>query len=154
MNADPYQGKSVVVVGYGITGKAVTEFLVLNGASVKVFYDGKINEMPNQLGFSIAPVDSGFLQQVELADVVVLSPGVPLSHPVFRSSVPKISELELAFRHSSTPMIAVTGTNGKTTVTTLVTEMLARAGFRAKAVGNIGTSIISMIGEELDFFVV
>jgi len=154
MSALLYQGKRAVVIGFGITGKALTEFLLHNGAIVRV-YDDKAN----QLDFLdsevvISGVDGQFRSNIEEADLVLVSPGVPRSHPVFEFAENPISELELACRHSVTPIIAVTGTNGKTTVTTLITEMLTASGLRAKAVGNIGTSIISMLDQELDYFVV
>ncbi len=153
MSGPVYAGKRAVVIGYGITGKAVTEFLQRNGAVVRIFDDNF-----DQLGLEdpqvmISAVDGELKSSVERADLVLVSPGVPRSHPVFEFAESPISELELAFHHTVTPMIAVTGTNGKTTVTTLITEMLTTSGLRAKAVGNIGTSIISMLDEDVDYFV-
>lgn len=154
MSALVYAGKRAVVIGYGITGKAVAEFLHRNGAVVRV-YDDKFDQLgPHDPEVMISAVDGQLKSNVERADLVLVSPGVPRSHPVFEFAESPISELELAFRHTVTPMVAVTGTNGKTTVTTLITEMLTRSGLRAKAVGNIGTSIISMLDEDVDYFVV
>ncbi len=153
MTAPTYRGKRAVVIGYGITGRAVVEFLEGKGAVVSVYDDAKRGSSPSSLGMA-SSFEAQFRSVLESADLVVVSPGVPRSHPVFQFAQSPISELELAYRHSTTPMVAVTGTNGKTTVTTLITEMLARAGLRARAVGNIGTPIVSMLGEKLDYFVV
>lgn len=154
MTVPLYRGKRAVVIGYGITGRAVVEFLVEKGAAVSVYDDAKGHRSPPSAAVVTSSLNDQFRSVVESADLVVVSPGVPRSHPVFQFARSPISELELAYRHSETPMVAVTGTNGKTTVTTLITEMLVRAGLQARAVGNIGTSIISMLDEKLDYFVV
>lgn len=148
-----YSGQRVIVVGYGLTGKSVAEFLRKNGADISV-YDDRAREIERSEEVGLLEIDASFEAAVRDADLVVVSPGVPRSHPVYRYAKSPISELELAFRHTTTPIIAVTGTNGKTTVTTLVTEMLARAGMKVRAVGNIGTSMVSLVDEVLDFFVV
>lgn len=148
-----YEDAHAVVVGYGITGKAVSKFLIDSGAHVVVYGDHIAEISPSdQIEFS--QVDERFPQRVKEANLVVVSPGVPRSHPVFSIASEPISELELAFRHTVTPILAVTGTNGKTTVVTLIARMLERSGFRAMAVGNIGTTMISSLGVDLDFFVV
>jgi UDP-N-acetylmuramoylalanine--D-glutamate ligase len=78
-------------------------------------------------------------------DLIVVSPGIPpgtavLQDPVLRR-VPRVSELEFAFRHLSSPVIAVTGTNGKSTTTALIAHVLQHAGLDAPAAGNIGTAL-------------
>ncbi|HEY5549230.1 MAG TPA: UDP-N-acetylmuramoyl-L-alanine--D-glutamate ligase [Coriobacteriia bacterium] len=91
-----------------------------------------------ELGVKTLP-DDGF-------DLVVASPGISPSRPLLRSAiasgVPVISELELAYRMSTAPFVAITGTNGKTTTTALVTHLLRTAGSTAIAVGNIGVPAI------------
>lgn len=81
-------------------------------------------------------------------DLVVASPGISPSRPLMRSAsrlgVPVISELELAYRHSVAPFVAVTGTNGKTTTTALVTHLLRTDGLDAVSVGNIGVPAIAV----------
>lgn len=81
-------------------------------------------------------------------DLVVASPGISPSRPLLSSAmasgIPVISELELAYRNSVAPFVAVTGTNGKTTTTALVTHLLRAAGRSAVAVGNIGVPAVSV----------
>lgn len=154
MTVPDYDSKSCVVVGYGQTGRAVAAFLQENGGNVVVYDDRAQDLEQGSPDVEIRKVDKRFAIVARTADLVVVSPGVPLSHPVFKSGAKPISEIELAFRHTDVPMIAVTGTNGKTTVTTLISDMLSRAGFRVKAVGNIGTSIISHLEEQVDYFIV
>ena len=80
-------------------------------------------------------------------DLVVASPGISPSRPLLRSarlgSAPVVSELELAYRLSGAPFVAVTGTNGKTTTTALITHLLRQAGRDAVAVGNIGVPAVA-----------
>jgi UDP-N-acetylmuramoylalanine--D-glutamate ligase len=89
------------------------------------------------------------------ADLVVVSPGVPASHPVFslRTGPMPISEVELAWQRSSVPIVAVTGTNGKTTVVTLVTAMLQASGIAAVAAGNIGHPLVEAVTAPADVIV-
>ncbi len=90
--------------------------------------------------------------------MVLPSPGVPARHPVFdlaaRARVPVWSEFELAARWSDLPTVAITGTNGKTTVTTLVTDMLVRAGRRTTAAGNTDVPLVDVLDAGLDVVVV
>jgi UDP-N-acetylmuramoylalanine--D-glutamate ligase len=83
-------------------------------------------------------------------DLVVASPGIPPHSALMRAArslgVPVISEIELAYRCSLAPFIAITGTNGKTTTTALVAHLLRGAGIRAEAVGNIGVPAITAVG--------
>jgi len=140
-----YAGKSVAVIGMARTGMAVAEAMVSLGARV-VIYDRKpesqlVEELQTarDLGVEARPnTDS-----VEWAgvDVVVPSPGVPRTAPVFaeasRRGVEVISEIELAYRLSRAAIIAVTGTNGKTTTTVLIGRMLMADGKRARIAGNV-----------------
>ncbi len=91
---------------------------------------------------------------VDSADLIIVSPSVALDIPVLkeagRKGIPIISEIEMAYRHLKVPVIAVTGTNGKTTTTTLIARMLNKAGIRAKAAGNIGYPLIAVDDSELD----
>jgi UDP-N-acetylmuramoylalanine--D-glutamate ligase len=95
---------------------------------------------------TVAPYGAEILAGAEL---VVPSPGVYPSNAILREAlrrkIPIVSELELAFRFLKTPMVAITGTNGKTTVTTLIGEILAAAGKKAFIGGNIGTPLIGYV---------
>jgi len=93
------------------------------------------------------------------ADAIVVSPGVPLDMPLIRAAIgrniPVIGEMELASRFIDTPIIAVTGTNGKTTVTTLLGQMLENAGMKVFVGGNIGTPLMAYAAgeQEADYLV-
>ncbi len=93
------------------------------------------------------------------SDLVVVSPGIPPSSPIMAqlrlSGIDIISEVELAYRETDVPMIGITGTNGKTTTTTLISAILNDAGYAAPTCGNIGRPVIAVLDEEpkLDYLV-
>jgi UDP-N-acetylmuramoylalanine--D-glutamate ligase len=142
--------EEVLVLGYRVTGRAVAARLQALGCRVRAIEDD-----PEPSGAAEAAAADGVdllawpsPEEAEragaAAQLVVVSPGVPLSHPALRAAPPNavVSEIELAYRLTDVPMVAITGTNGKTTVTSLVTEMLHCAGIEAVAAGNIGTPLI------------
>jgi UDP-N-acetylmuramoylalanine--D-glutamate ligase len=131
----------VFVAGMGVTGQAVARRLGERGVGVMTFDD--------RPGLGDAGLDA-----VNAADLVVVSPGIPESHAVYRraaaAGVPVVSEIELAFQWAAAPIVAVTGTNGKTTVTTVVAAMLCEGGRRAVAAGNIGLPLIDVVADAAD----
>jgi len=148
------QGKRVLVVGAGKSGVAVARFLLQRGAAV-VLTDSKNKEQFN--GELDALVEAGVqpalgsYPRVEpgMFDLVVVSPGVPLHvSPVAaaaRCGIPVLGELELAWRYTRAPVVAITGTNGKTTTTALVGEIFRAAGYRTLVGGNIGRPLVGEV---------
>ena len=129
----------------GVTGKAVARRLLADGWAVQVFDDRSEIDPPD--GVDVLASLPASLD----VDLVVPSPGVPESHPVYalaeQSGVELVSEIELAWRAAKMPLVAVTGTNGKTTVTTMIAAMLAESGVTAVAGGNIGLPLIDAVTE-------
>ena len=146
--------KKAMVVGLGKSGLAVARFLASNGAQLLVNDQRDAQE----LGAAASEVQAlgGQLfagghppEAFEDLDLVVVSPGVPplsVLDEVERRGVPVISEIELASRFIESPIVAVTGTNGKSTVTTLVGEMCARLGRPTFVGGNLGQPLIDVVG--------
>lgn len=156
----------VVVVGFGVTGRAVVRSLKDAGDEIVVYDDSPSpagEDAARELGVTLerTPAGDELAAVLAKADLVVPSPGVPVTHPLFaaaaQSGVPVRSEIELAdglrLRASRPTVAAITGTNGKTTVTTLVTEMLNRSGRVAVAAGNIGTPMIDAVASDADVVV-
>ena len=166
-----YRGKTVLVAGAGRSGIASARFLLNRGARV-ILSDSKMRE-------ALEPEISGLLDSIAsscseltlelggnrsesfaIADLVVVSPGMPLSLPFFEISrnrgVPVIAEIELACRHLKGKIIGITGSNGKTTTTTLTTKLLTGAGMKAHEAGNIGTPLVRFVEESMpdDIYVV
>lgn len=151
-----------LVVGLGRSGASVARHLRDRGGKVVAVDDAPSAEAwanAAQLGIEVreAPDEDTLARLLAEADVVVPSPGVPEHHPVFAlasaAGVPVRSEVELAFRWSRRPIVAVTGTNGKTTVTALVTEMLTASGVRAVAGGNIGLPLSDAVRRDVEVVV-
>ena len=142
------KGKKILVVGAGKTGRALAAFLHSKGARLTL-NDQKVPACPINLPTSVKTVWGKHPEELFLNnDLVVLSPGVPLTLPPVRMAIkkgiPVIGELELATRHLSLPIIAITGTNGKTTTTTLTGEILKAAGKSPFVGGNIGKPLIEL----------
>ncbi|MBA2729002.1 MAG: UDP-N-acetylmuramoyl-L-alanine--D-glutamate ligase [Parachlamydiaceae bacterium] len=158
-----FHGKSLLVLGMGLSGRSAASFLLSQGARV-VAYDKDIESL--KMNPSIQTLKNQGLEffdpkskdSLKEFSVIVSSPGIPLSSPIYQeallSGVEIIGEIELAFRHISTPCIGVTGTNGKTTVTLLIEHVLNKIGIEAKAVGNVGVPLTSMIGSQAEVLVV
>jgi UDP-N-acetylmuramoylalanine--D-glutamate ligase len=147
-------GKNVLVVGMARSGLAAAEFLSERGARVRVSDKRPERELETEIDFlrrhDIDYEVGGHLEESFLnADLVVVSPGVPLRlSPLQRASQSGkevISEVELASRFLQGSVIGITGSNGKTTTTTLIGEMLKTAGFTVQVGGNIGTALTSLV---------
>jgi len=158
----PERGR-VLVVGLGVAGEAAARQLERRGATVTVVEDAPSDSSrARAAGLDATIVEKPRPEELATligeADLVVPSPGVPGHHAVFDlardAGVPVWSEFELAARWTSVPMVAVTGTNGKSTVITLVAEMLTRSGLRAIAAGNMEPPLVDVLDEELDWLVV
>jgi UDP-N-acetylmuramoylalanine--D-glutamate ligase len=147
-------GRKVLVLGAARSGIGSARFLAQRGAVVALNDRKPLDEWSVEAlglkteGVGLVPGDvpSWLLDQI---DLVVISPGVPSKTiPVRyaeRSGVEVIGEVELASRFLRGRIIAITGTNGKTTTTTLIGQMLRDAGMNVQVGGNIGTALISMI---------
>ena len=148
-------GKQVAVMGLGRSGLAAARLLSLHGAEVVVLDDKtpeKLSawiERAQGLTRTRLALGGGNMGELSSCDLVVTSPGVPLNHPIlelaFEKGLPVVGEMELAYGYCSAPVAAVTGTNGKTTTTTLLAQMILRGGRKAVACGNIGTAFAEAV---------
>ena len=155
-NKDNIKNKKVLVIGFGKSGQAAARELLRVGALVTVQDSGTEDRFdPNLLTFFR---DNGAVfymgsQPEEMGDfdMIVLSPGVSPELDFIREAVDKgvevVGELEIAYRIGKGNYVAITGTNGKTTTTTLVGEIFKRSGRNTYVVGNIGKAVISVSSE-------
>lgn len=144
-------GDAILIIGAARSGVASAEYLLSIGKEIVISdMNTKLAEdVETQLGH--ASVSYVWGKQPDVAalqpELIVMSPGVPLSiPPVVKArelGIPVISEPELAFRYSDVPFVAITGTNGKTTTTTLTAFLLEKEGRKVVAGGNIGLPLIS-----------
>lgn len=132
----------VVVMGLGVTGRSVTDALLRRDIGVIALDDrigDELLDWARTRKLNVVAPGNDFAVLGE-ADAVLPAPGLPEAHPIFEAAlaahVPVLSEFDLATAWDSRPAVAVTGTDGKTTVVTLITAMLNRSGISAAAVGN------------------
>ena len=159
-----YSGKNAVVLGLGHSGEAAAILLREEGAEVTICESSDntaLREKATKLEEQGIRILLGPAADTEPGsyDVCILSPGidpaVPLVQNVLRKKIPIIGELELAFEECICPVVAITGTNGKTTTTELTTVMLQGSGVRTMASGNIGLPFATAVRQshELDVMV-
>ena len=154
------------MVGLGTSGYWAARWLAENGARVSVSDIKNASQLDpkilNELrGLGVTLETGGHQEKTFLnADVIILSPGAPLDtafiRAAFQKQIPVMGEMELAARYIDAPMIAVTGTNGKTTVTSFLGQMLQNAGYDVFVGGNIGTPLTAYLaqGKKADYLVV
>src|SRR6516162_10267348 len=153
------KGKRVLVVGLGKSGLAAALFLRHRGAQVTVSdirsAEALAKDIPALLeeGINVEAGGHGLLT-FRRQDLIVVSPGVPLDTPELVQARnlgrPIIGELELAARFLKGKILAVTGSNGKTTTTSLLGEILEKAGLPTLVGGNIGVPVVALIEESTD----
>ena len=159
-----FDGKRVLVVGMARSGVAAAE-LLLNGGAIPIINDAKAMEAFGDELQGLLDTKAEFhlgedpLALLEKADAVIISPGVPIDAPLVKAArekvIPLIGELELGALFDQSRMVAITGTNGKTTTVTLLCEIFKNAGKISRTAGNIGIpySRVAMEAKEDDITV-
>ncbi|HEX4906247.1 MAG TPA: UDP-N-acetylmuramoyl-L-alanine--D-glutamate ligase [Acidimicrobiales bacterium] len=149
-----------LVIGLGVAGESAARAMQARGWNVTVVEDRPTDAArarADALGLPLRGPDEA-LALVDAADVVVPSPPVPYGHPAIQRALARgtkvWTEFELAAQWSDVPIVAITGTDGKTTVTTLVERMLTASGRRTAAVGNNETPLVDVLEDGLDVIVV
>jgi UDP-N-acetylmuramoylalanine--D-glutamate ligase len=145
-----------LVLGLGVTGSAVLRALVAHGEQA-IAVDDRPTDAGRALAASLgvelleAPDAAELVAAVRRSDAVVPSPGIADHHPIFAAAVgagvPVLSEFDLAARWDDRPIVAITGTDGKTTVTELTRAMLEASGRRAVAAGNTEIPLVAAIDD-------
>ncbi len=152
-------GKRVVVLGLGISGMEAAKLLQDHGAHVTVrdsaADNAKVNARAEELRLRGIEVELGAEIKRRRASISACSarasiPAVPLVQTLRQAGLPLFGELEMAYRFCECPIVAITGTNGKTTTTELVDALLLAGGKRTMASGNIGTAFSTAVRDSAD----
>src|ERR1017187_7847685 len=149
------RGKRFSILGAGKSGLAVARLLKTRRAKIFLSEKGKQNKFEDaakelqEIGVEYEFGDN--TPRVLDVDYVVLSPGVPIDAPIVKlareQQIKILSEIEIAFDQCEAPIVAITGTNGKTTTTTLVGEIFKKAGWNTLVAGNIGIAFSEIVDQ-------
>lgn len=157
-----FSGQKVVVIGAGLSGQALVRYLVSRGASVALSDQRQRSRIAGLDSLENLPVrfDLGGhdLQLFEQADLIAVSPGVPLDCEPLKLAaslnIPLLGEVEIAAIEIEAPIIGITGTNGKSTTTSLIGEIMQAWGKKTFIGGNIGTPLVEACGKDYDILAV
>ncbi|MCL6338075.1 UDP-N-acetylmuramoyl-L-alanine--D-glutamate ligase [Pectobacterium versatile] len=153
-----YQGKKVVIIGLGLTGLSCVDFFLARGVIPRVV-DTRISppgldKLPEQVERHLGSLNEDWLMS---ADLIVASPGVALATPILcdaaDAGIEIVGDIELFCREAQAPIVAITGSNGKSTVTTLVGEMARAAGWQVGVGGNIGLPALQLLEQPAQLYV-
>ena len=144
-------GQRVLVLGLGLSGRSAARFCAKRGARVLAIDERPVESIRDfdDLAGGIEVRTGIPFPDLSEFDLVVPSPGIPASRWASRARR-AWGDIELCYRALSVPIIAVTGTNGKSTVVQLIEAMARTAGLRARAAGNLGVPALDLVGEPLD----
>jgi UDP-N-acetylmuramoylalanine--D-glutamate ligase len=149
------EGRKTLIVGFGKTGEELCRFLLNQGAHVTVSEKREAGQLSEKIGFwqdrGVVFETGGHQKETFLgSDMIVPSPGVPRIPELdeaIAEGVEVLSEIELAFRFLKGRVVGITGTNGKSTTASLSNKILHDGGIKSYLAGNIGTPLISYVGE-------
>ena len=153
-----YQGKKVVIIGLGMTGLSCVDFFMARGVTPRVMdtrvAPAGLDKLPEAVDRYVGGLNEDWLLT---ADLIVASPGIALAHPSLSAAadagVEIVGDIELFCREAQAPIIAITGSNGKSTVTSLVGEMAKAAGLNVGVGGNIGLPALMLLDPERELYV-
>ncbi|NBC98646.1 UDP-N-acetylmuramoyl-L-alanine--D-glutamate ligase [Atlantibacter hermannii] len=153
-----YQGKQVVIIGLGLTGLSCVDFFLARGVTPRVMDTRQalpgLDNLPETVERHLGSLNDEWLLN---ADLIIASPGMALAHPSLSAAadagVEIIGDIELFCREAQAPIVAITGSNGKSTVTTLVGEMAKAAGVSVGVGGNIGLPALMLLDNEKELYV-
>lgn len=154
--------KQRIVVGMGATGLSVARYLARRGEPCMVVDSrddppglAELQQSLPDIPFAAGRLDPDLLQS---GSEIIVSPGVPLSDPALaaaqQAGIPVTGDIELFARAAQAPVVGITGSNGKSTVTTLVGRMAARAGLKVAVGGNLGVPALDLLNDENELYVV
>jgi UDP-N-acetylmuramoylalanine--D-glutamate ligase len=157
-----FSNKKICILGLSKSGIAAAKQLVKAGAICTISERREQTEDDNtqieelkELGIEVE-MGEHKKETITQSDFIITSPGIPPKAEVFKlakvKAIPVLSEIDVAYLLTKTPFLAITGTNGKTTTTKLLAEIIQKSGRKTEACGNIGLPPCDLLDEELDYF--
>ena len=153
-----YLGKNVVIIGLGLTGLSCVDFFLAQNVTPRVMDTRAtppgLDKLPETVERYVGSLNEDWLMA---ADLIVASPGIALAHPALSraadAGIEIVGDIELFCREAQAPIVAITGSNAKSTVTTLVGEMAVAAGKRVAVGGNLGTPALQLLDNDPELIV-
>lgn len=153
-----YQGKKVVIVGLGLTGFSCVDYFLAQGVTPRVIdtrsRPAGLEQLPVKVEYHLGSLNKEWLLA---ADLIVLSPGIALAtaeiQVAIEAGIEVVGDIELFCRAAKAPIVAITGSNGKSTVTTLVGEMAKCAAITVGVGGNIGLPALVLLKQPAQLYV-
>lgn len=153
-----YRGRKVVIIGLGMTGLSCVDFFLAQGVTPRVMdtrvSPAGLDKLPAQVERHVGSLNRDWLLA---ADLIIASPGIALAHPALTEAadagIEIVGDIELFCREAQAPIVAITGSNGKSTVTTLVGEMARAAGWQVGVGGNIGLPALTLLKAPAQLYV-
>ncbi|BAH83250.1 UDP-N-acetylmuramoyl-L-alanine--D-glutamate ligase [Candidatus Ishikawella capsulata] len=153
-----YINKKIVIIGLGQTGISCINFFLERDIIPRII-DTRISppnldKLPKNLDYHLGSINSSWVLS---ADLIVVSPGISIRHPVIKQAIlagiEVVGDIEIFCREAKAPIIAITGSNGKSTVSTLVSEMAQTAGLVVGLGGNINLSALELLKNPAQFYI-
>ena len=147
-----------LILGLGETGLSVAKFLTANNVEFKIA-DSRIEPpLISSYVYKPAPILGDWKKDLLSGiDEVYISPGIAKSESIYvwlsEQEIPVVSDIELFSRYVSSPIIGITGSNGKSTVTKLFSEMIHNSGYKVAVGGNLGRPALELISDDIDYYV-
>ncbi|MDT8698898.1 UDP-N-acetylmuramoyl-L-alanine--D-glutamate ligase [Kluyvera ascorbata] len=153
-----YLGKNVVIIGLGLTGLSCVDFFLAQNVTPRVMDTRAtppgLDKLPEAVERYVGGLNEDWLMA---ADLIVASPGMALANPALSraadSGIEIVGDIELFCREAQAPIVAITGSNGKSTVTTLIGEMAKAAGVNVGVGGNIGLPALMLLDPARELYV-
>lgn len=153
-----YQDKQVVIIGLGLTGLSCVDYFTSRGVTPRVMDTRAappgMDKLPEGVECHAGSLNRDWILE---ADLLVVSPGIALATPVLKEAaaagIEIVGDIELFCREAQAPIVAITGSNGKSTVTTLVGDMAKAAGWQVGVGGNLGQVALSLLNDECQLYV-
>lgn len=150
-----YFGKKVLILGIGLTGISCINFFLKQGIVPKLIDESKnpvhLQKIPNNIKYHLGNLNHEWILE---SDLIVVSPGFSVFREIFLYArflgIEIINDIELFCREINVPIISITGTNGKSTVATMVLKIAQNAGYNAVLGGNIGIPVLNLVDKKFD----
>lgn len=153
-----YSKKKILILGLGLTGISCMRFFLKRGIIPKIIDESKkpyyLNKIPKVVQYKVGYLEKTWILE---SDLIIISPGISSFKPILIQArtlgIEIISDIELFCREAKSPIISITGTNGKSTVATMVKKIAKKSGYKVHLGGNIGFPALEMLEKKTDLYI-